>query len=116
MQSTVMIAKTYGQADVLEFLGVELPALAVGMARIQVRAAGINPIDARRMTGEFRHASLPQTFGTEFAGEIIEINTPGNTRWTVGDAVLGSGGAFTHATVIDVPVGNLVAKPAAMSW
>ncbi|QNP49226.1 NADP-dependent oxidoreductase [Diaphorobacter aerolatus] len=116
MQSTVMIAKTYGQADVLEFLSVELPPLAVGMARIQVRAAGINPIDARRMTGEFRHAALPQTFGTEFAGEILEINMPENAKWSVGDAVLGSGGAFTHASVIDVPVGNLVAKPPAMSW
>ena len=116
MQSTVLIAKTYGQADVLEFMGVELPALAAGMARIQVRAAGLNPIDARRMTGEFRHAPLPQTFGTEFAGEILELHLPGNTQWAIGDAVLGSGGTFTHASIIDVPVGNLVAKPQGMSW
>lgn len=116
MQSTILFAKTYGPADVLEFATVELPALPAGTARIRVQAAGINPIDARRMTGEFRHAPLPQTFGTEFAGEIIEINAPGNTRWKVGDAVLGSGGAFTHATVIDVPVANLVAKPADMAW
>lgn len=116
MQSTILFAKTYGPADVLEFATVELPALPTGTARIRVQAAGINPIDARRMTGEFRHAPLPQTFGTEFAGEIIEINAPGNTRWKIGDAVLGSGGAFTHATVIDVPVANLVAKPADMAW
>ena len=116
MQSTVMFARAYGGAEVLEFTQTELPALAAGMARVKVRAAGINPIDARRMTGEFRHAPLPQTFGTEFAGEIVEINAPGNTHWAVGHAVLGSGGAFTHATVIDVPVANLVAKPESMSW
>ncbi|QXZ10996.1 NADP-dependent oxidoreductase [Comamonas sp. Y33R10-2] len=119
MQSTVMIAKTYGQAEVLEFANVELPPLSVGMARIKLHAAGINPIDARRMTGEFRHASTPQTFGTEFAGEIVEINAPaatGASPWSLGSAVLGSGGAFTHASVIDVPVGNLLAKPASMSW
>lgn len=30
--------------------------------------------------------------------------------------MLGSGGAFTHATVIDVPIDQLVAKPTALSW
>ena len=116
MQSTVLFARSYGQADVLEFAQIDLPALAAGTARIQVRAAGINPIDARRMTGEFRHAPLPQTFGTEYAGEIVALPAGEATRWSLGNAVLGSGGAFTHATVIDAPIANLVAKPPAMSW
>lgn len=116
MQSTILMAKSYGQAEVLEFAQVELPQLTAGVARIRVKVAGINPIDARRMTGEFRHAPMPQTFGTEFAGEIVAINAPGISSWKVGDEVLGSGGSFTHATIIDVPVANLIAKPEAMSW
>jgi NADPH2:quinone reductase len=115
MISTVLMAPNYGDVSVLQFAQVQLPALGLGLARIRVHAAGVNPIDARRMTGEFRHGSLPQTFGTEFAGEIIDVH-PAERRWRIGDAVLGSGGAFTHATVIDVPVANLVAKPAAMAW
>lgn len=115
MISTVLSAPRYGDASVLQFVQTALPALSSGLARIQVRAAGVNPIDARRMTGEFRHGTLPQTFGTEFAGEIVALNAS-NSGWVVGNAVLGSGGAFTHATVIDVPVDNLVAKPVAMSW
>ncbi len=114
MKSTILIAQTYGPAQVLEFYTQELPPLATGMARIQVKYAGINPIDARRMTGEFRHGAMPQTFGTEFAGTIVDIH-PG-TVWAIGDEVLGSGGAFTHATVIDVPVGNLVARPQNIDW
>jgi len=69
MKSKILIAREYGPTSVLDF--VENPGLASGMTRIEVRAAGINPIDARRrMTGEFRHSPLPLTFGTEFAGVI----------------------------------------------
>lgn len=110
-----MIGKDYGKAEqVLGYHTQVSPTLSPGYARIRVKAAGINPIDARRMTGEFRHASNPQTFGTEFAGEILELNGP--SGFQVNDAVLGSGGSFTHATVIDVPIMNLVAKPENMTW
>lgn len=115
MQSKILVASEYGQSHVLEFIERTLPALAEGMARIEVKAAGINPIDARRMTGEFKHADLPQSFGTEYAGVIVEINTT-QPHWKVGDAVLGSGYAFTHATVIDVPIANLVHKPENLDW
>src|SRR6478752_2406460 len=107
MESTVIIATKYGQSDVLEYITTELPQLSGGMARIKVKSAGMNPIDARRMTGEFKMGPLPQTFGTEFAGVIVDID-PNNGNWSIGDEVLGSGGSFTHATVIDVPVGNLI--------
>lgn len=115
MKSTILIARRYGQPDVLEFLEQELPPVAADTARIQVKAAGINPIDARRMTGEFRHGPLPQGFGTEFAGVIVAL-PEGVDGWAVGDEVLGSGGGFTHATVIDVPVTNLVARPGHLDW
>ena len=115
MKSTILVAHQYGQPDVLEFANYELPALAKGMARIHVKASGINPIDARRMTGEFKHAALPQTFGTEYAGIITEVDGTQN-NWAVGDEVLGSGGAFTHATIIDVPLANLIRKPKNMDW
>ncbi|WP_180115432.1 NADP-dependent oxidoreductase [Acinetobacter sp. YH12140] len=115
MKSIILAAHQYGQPEVLEFANYELPPLAAGMARIHVKASGINPIDARRMTGEFKHAALPQTFGTEYAGIIAEVDSSQN-EWTVGDEVLGSGGAFTHATVIDVPLENLIRKPKNIDW
>lgn len=115
MKSRILFARSFGPASVLEFADQDLPPLTDGFARIQNKAAGINPIDARRMTGEFKHSGLPQTFGTEFAGTIVELpRTSG--EWAVGDEVLGSGGAFTHATVIDVPLANLVRRPATIDW
>ncbi|NLA50742.1 MAG: NADP-dependent oxidoreductase [Alcaligenaceae bacterium] len=116
MQTTVLMANEYGSAEVLEFITEELPPLSLGMARIEVRAAGINPIDARRMAGEFKFSPLPQSFGTEFAGVIVALNSENVSNWQVGDEVLGSGGAFTHATVIDVPLENLVARPETLDW
>ena len=62
MQTTVLMANEYGSAEVLEFITEELPPLSLGMARIEVRAAGINPIDARRMAGEFKFSPLPQSY------------------------------------------------------
>ena len=61
MNTTILLARAYGQSHVLELEQHILPKLAKSMARIQVKASGINPIDARRMTGEFKHAALPQT-------------------------------------------------------
>lgn len=115
MKSKILTAREYGPASVLDFVENDLPGLAAGMARIEVRAAGVNPIDARRMTGEFRHSPLPQTFGTEFAGVIVDL-APGTEGWSVGDEVLGSGATYTHATVIDVPVANLIARPVNVDW
>lgn len=114
MNTTILLAHQYGSSEVLELEAHSLPQLASGMARIQVKAAGINPIDARRMTGEFKHAALPQTFGTEYAGVIVEVSN--NSTWKVGDEVLGSGGAFTHASIIDVPLENLIKKPNNIDW
>ena len=115
MKSRILIADRYGQSDVLDFVEEELPPLAPGHARIEVRAAGINPIDARRMTGEIRFGPLPLRFGTEFAGLITELPAEAGP-WSVGDEVLGSGGGFTHATIIDVPVGNLIRRPSTLDW
>jgi NADPH:quinone reductase-like Zn-dependent oxidoreductase len=115
MKSRILIADRYGQSDVLDIVEEELPPLAPGHARIEVRAAGINPIDARRMTGEIRFGPLPLRFGTEFAGLITELPADAGP-WVVGDEVLGSGGGFTHATIIDVPIGNLIKRPSTLDW
>lgn len=117
MVTTKLIATSYGNAeDVLQFETQELSPLQIGFARIKVKTAGINPIDARRMTGEFRHGGLPQTFGTEFAGEIIDLNKEDAQEFNIGDDVLGSGGSYTHATIIDVPINNLIKKPSSIDW
>lgn len=115
MQTKALTASRYGQPDVLQFTTFDLPAPDTDIAVVEVKAAGINPVDARRMTGELRHGSLPLFFGTEFAGTIVALGGSAGD-WQIGDQVLGSGGDFTHATFIQVPIANLVEKPANVSW
>lgn len=112
--NTVLTAQRHGGPEVLEFLSQPIPQPAAGEVLIKVQAAGINPIDARRMTGEFGQV-LPQHFGTEFAGIVQQVGE-GVSSWRAGDEVLGSGAGFTHARYILVPAANLVAKPASLSW
>ena len=116
MKSKVLIAHDYGSGDVLQIAETEMRPLKPGFARIAVKAAGVNPVDARRMSGEVRFGPLPNRFGTEFAGVIVELPDD-ETDWQAGDEVLGSGAApSTHATVTDVPIGNLVRRPAGLDW
>jgi NADPH:quinone reductase-like Zn-dependent oxidoreductase len=115
MDTVALTAARYGQPDVLEFTRCPLPALRTGQARIAVTAAGVNPVDARRMTGEIRHGDPPLFFGTEFAGTIVELDDR-SAEWSVGDEVLGAGDVFTHATVIDIPVTNLIRRPPTVPW
>jgi NADPH:quinone reductase-like Zn-dependent oxidoreductase len=115
MKTTALTAHSYGQPDVLEYVTFDMPDLARDMVRIEVKAAGINPVDARRLTGELRFGEPPLFFGTEYAGTIIALNND-DGGWTVGDEVLGSGGDFTHATIIDVPIANLVRRPSSLPW
>jgi enoyl reductase len=115
MHTTALTAPQYGPPEVLEFTRFELPALGPGQARIAVKAAGVNPVDARRLIGELRYGEPPLFLGTEFAGRIMTLGT-GDAQWTVGDDVLGAGEAFTHATIIDVPLANLIRKPPSVPW
>lgn len=115
MKSRILIAGRYGKSEVLNIIEEELLPLVPAHARIEVKAAGINPIDARRMTGEIKFGPLPLRFGTEFAGRIIELPSDAG-QWSVGDEVLGYGGSFTHATIIDAPIGNLIKRPHSVDW
>jgi enoyl reductase len=115
MRTIALTARRCGQPDVLEYVALDLPDLGVGTARVAVSAAGINPVDARRMTGEIRLGPPPLYLGTEFAGTIVGLKGAAG-GWEVGDEVLGSGGDFTHATVIDVPLDNLVRRPPSLPW
>jgi NADPH:quinone reductase-like Zn-dependent oxidoreductase len=115
MKTTALTAKRFGQPNVLEFITFDMPDLARDTARVAVKTAGINPVDARRMTGELRFGEPPLFFGTEYAGTIVAVNSEGG-EWSVGDEVLGSGGDFTHATIIDVPIANLVRRPSSLPW
>ncbi|HEY4095651.1 MAG TPA: NADP-dependent oxidoreductase [Baekduia sp.] len=109
----------YGGVDVLQVVDVEIPEPGEGQARVSVRAAGINPGEAKIREG-LLHDLFPATFptgqGTDFAG-VVDAVGPGVEDVAVGDEVIGwSDERSSHAEQVTVPAGQLVARPAAVPW
>lgn len=109
----------YGDIDVLMVEEVELRPPTANQAVVQVRAAGINPGEAKIREG-LLHERFPATFpsgeGSDLAGTVVAVGDQ-VTQWAVGDDVLGwSFDRSSHAEQVVVPADQLVAKPAALSW
>jgi NADPH:quinone reductase-like Zn-dependent oxidoreductase len=106
----------YGTPEVLtptEFVPTEPSATEV---QIEVRAAGVNAVDAKLRRGELAHifeASFPVTPGIEVAGVVIAVGDQVN-HVAVGDEVFGvasSGGYAEIALASHVEI-----KPKELSW
>ncbi|HEY5361363.1 MAG TPA: NADP-dependent oxidoreductase [Streptosporangiaceae bacterium] len=109
----------YGGIDVLYVADVEVPSPAAGEVVVQVRAAGINPGEASIRKG-YLDSRWPTTFpsgeGSDLAGVVSAVGD-GVTGFSVGDEVLGwSWQRSSHAQYVVVPDGQLIRKPAGLSW
>jgi NADPH:quinone reductase-like Zn-dependent oxidoreductase len=109
----------YGGLDVLEVREVEDPVAGPGRVLVAVKAAGINPGEIAIREGRL-HERWPATFpsgeGTDFAG-VVQAVGDGVTAFAVGDEVLGwTEDRASHAQLVAVPVDQLTAKPASVSW
>lgn len=109
----------YGGIEVLGVEDIEPPSLRPHDVLVKMRAAGINPGEAKIRTGAL-HERLPATFpsgqGSDLAGTVVETGTD-VTRWQVGDHVLGwSWERSSHAEYVAVPDDQLVAKPENLTW
>lgn len=110
---------TYGDRDVLYVADVEMPRPAVGEVVVEVRAAGINPGEAKIRAG-LMHERDPATFpsgqGSDLAGIVTALG-PSVTEFAVGEEVLGySWQRSSHATHAAVPVSELIPKAAELDW
>ena len=109
----------YGDVDVLKVVDVPRPVPGPGQVLVQVRAAGINPGEAKIRTG-LLHARWPSTFpsgeGSDLTGIVAETG-PGVTSVSVGDEVIGyTDNRASHAEYVVVEEQNLTAKPAGVPW
>jgi len=109
----------YGDVDVLEVRDIARPRPGNGEVLVEVKAAGINPGEAAIRNG-FMHAQWPATFpsgqGSDFAGVVAETGS-GVHDFAEGDEVIGfTDNRGSHAEYVVVPVENLTAKPAEVSW
>ena len=109
----------YGGIDVLKVVDVPRPVPGPGQVLVQVKAAGINPGEAKIRVG-LLHARWPATFpsgqGSDLAGVVAETG-PGVTGASVGDEVIGfTDNRASQAEYVVVEDGHLTAKPADLPW
>src|ERR1700749_3803502 len=109
----------YGDIDVLEVRDVPRPEPGPGQVLVAVRAAGINPSEAKIRAGLVREifpATFPSGDGSDLAGVVEEVGT-GVSGVVVGDEVIGfTNNRASHAEFVLVEAVNLTAKPAAVPW
>jgi NADPH:quinone reductase len=116
-----VVAASYGGPEVLEVRDVEVTAPGPGEVTIEVRAAGVNPVDYKLYSGARGEDpdALPLPVGLEVAGVIsalgegAEIATGGGA---VGDEVLAFRVTGGYASVLNVPAADVFAKPATLDF
>ena len=109
----------YGDVDVLKVVDVPTPAPGPGQVLVQVKAAGINPGEAKIREG-LLHSRWPATFpsgqGSDLAG-VVAGTGAGVTGFAAGDEVIGyTDNRASQAAYVVVEERNLTARPAGVPW
>lgn len=109
----------YGDIDVLYVADVPIPGPGEGEALARVRAAAINPGEAKIREGVF-DAYFPATFpsgeGSDLAGVVAKVGS-GVAGIAIGEEVIGfTNSRASHAEYVVVEAQNLTPKPRNVSW
>ena len=109
----------YGGIDVLDVVDVDPPVAGPGQVLVRVKAAGINPGEAKIRDG-LLHEPWPATFpsgqGSDLAG-VIEALGDGVDGFAVGDEVIGfTDDRASQAELVVVDAGHLTRRPPNVPW
>src|SRR6185437_563673 len=109
----------YGPVDVLDVRDVPVPEPGAGQVLVRVRAAGINPGEAKIRDGAL-HERWPATFpsgqGSDFAG-VVERVGDGVTEVEPGAEVIGwVDTRSSQAEYVVADAANLAARPSGVPW
>jgi NADPH:quinone reductase-like Zn-dependent oxidoreductase len=109
----------YGTVDVLDVRDVPVPEPGPGQVLVNVKAAGINPGEAKVREGALAErwpATFPSGQGSDFAGVVDRLG-PGVTTVEPGDAVIGwVDTRSSQAEYVVAEAANLARKPAGLPW
>ena len=119
--SAVVIATAFGGPDVLEIADQAPGEPGPGEALIEVRAAGVNPVNYKAYSGAFGAdpERLPLRLGSEAAG-VVTVTGPGAAGPAgpieAGDEVIAYRAPGAYAAELVVPASALVPKPEKLDW
>lgn len=112
-----VVFSRYGDESVLDLTERPAPAPADGEILVEVKAAGVNPVDWKHREGAVRNdRPFPLGMGWDVAG-VVRSTVPGGPA--VGEAVYGMlplpyGGAYQELAVL--PASAVAPKPARLSY
>jgi NADPH:quinone reductase-like Zn-dependent oxidoreductase len=109
----------YGDVDVLKVVEVDIPEPGPGELLVRVKAAGVNPGEAKIRDGSLRErwpATFPSGQGSDLAGVVEKVGA-GVTEFEVGDEVIG----FTHnrasqAEYVVIEAADAADRPPEVPW
>jgi NADPH:quinone reductase len=107
------VAVEFGGPEALRRVEVDVPGPGPGQVRIDVRACGLNPADAKHIAPGQSRALLPLAIGFEVAGVVSAAGA--GTAFSPGDDVVtqASGG---YATAVTVPAAGVYRKPGPLTF
>jgi NADPH:quinone reductase-like Zn-dependent oxidoreductase len=109
----------YGGLEVLQVVEVDRPIPGPGKVLVKLKAAGINPGEASIRKGLFADrwpSTFPSGQGSDLAGIVEQVGS-GVSNVAVGDEVIGfTNDRSSQADFVIVESGNLVPRPANVSW
>ncbi|GAA3949151.1 NADP-dependent oxidoreductase [Microbacterium soli] len=112
------VAGSWGSPDDWRLVEYEAPAPGPGEVTIRIRAAGVNPADAKHLARPRPGLELPAPIGYEVSG-LLAAAGPGTEITTgpasVGDEVVAFRVRGGYATEITVPAQTVLRKPAGLT-
>jgi NADPH:quinone reductase len=120
-RSAVVVAVAYGGPEVLRLVEQDVGDPGPGEALLEVRAAGVNPVDWKRYSGALgrEESALPMRLGMEASGVLAAVGP--DAVWpagalAAGDEVIAYRIVGAYAERVVVPTGAVVPKPPAVSF
>ncbi len=115
----------YGDSEVIEInQNTPLPCISSGKVLVEIKAAGINPVDWKIREGYMKQMiplQFPSTLGMDFSGIIKQVGDgDASSEYTQGDEVYGqasvtSGGSGAFAQMAITNVDSIALKPKSLS-
>jgi NADPH:quinone reductase len=109
------VAIDFGGPEVLRSVDVQVPAPRPGQVTIEIRAAGMNPADAKHIAPGQDRELLPLDLGYEVAGVVTEVGA-GSRQLSLGDEVIAALVTGGYATAMTVPATDVFTKPRNLSF
>jgi alcohol dehydrogenase len=115
----------YGSSEVIEInQNTPSPIISPSKVLVELKAAGINPIDWKIREGYMKQVislQFPSTLGMDFSGIIKQIGEDISSNYKQGDEVYGqasvtNGGSGAFAEIALTNIENIALKPKSLSY